>query len=446
MKARKFPDALVIILIIFVAAGLLAYILPSGSFDRTFDQELKREIVVPDSYEPIPKDPLTAMELIAALPKGIASAVEIIVLILMVGGALHIVDKTGAFHLGITAVGKLLNGKRDPAIVLVSLVFAAGGVVEGLYEEIVPLVPAIILLSSRFGISNVLAVGMSLGSAVIGSAFSPINPFGAVLAQRIAGVPFLSGALFRTVVLAVALSIWVALLIRHARKDTSQPVIPATGLEVSGTRVGVSILTLVAIALGVMSIGLLYLGWGFNEMSGWFFLVGIGVGLIAGMNANLIVTTYMAGFRELTQPALLVGFAYSIPQVLKDGMVMDTIVYGLSLPLVHLEPASSAIGMMVSHAGLQVLLPSYTGQAALTLPILAPLSDIIGLSRDVCVLAFQYGAMPIGMIVPTSGALMAILTLAKIRYDEWLRFTAKPLLIMYLFAAAVLVLAGWLGV
>jgi uncharacterized ion transporter superfamily protein YfcC len=446
MKARKFPDALLIILLFFLGAALLTYVLPSGSYERTFDDKLGRELVVPGSYTSHPKEYLSAIQLITALPRGIASAAEIIILILMVGGALHIADKTGAFRLGIDAAGKFLRGRKQGAVVVICAVFGAGGIVEGLYEEIVPLVPVVMLIASRFGISPKLAVSASLGSAVVGTAFSPVNPFGAVLAQRIAGVPFLSGAAFGTGALAVAFVVWLLLLLRLAGRDQTPVGSPEQGDESAGSRKVVLVLVTLMVAFAVMAIGLLYMDWGFNEMSGWFFVAGIAMGLMAGMNLNQVVTTYLSGFFELTQPAFLVGFAYSIAQVLKDGLVIDTIVYGLSLPLAHIRPEASAVGMMLSHSALHILLPSYTGQAAMTLPILAPLSDIIGLSREVCVLAFQYGAILMDMVIPTSGALMAVLTLSKIRYDEWFGFVAKPLLIMYAFAAAALIVAGLIGI
>jgi len=198
------------------------------------------------------------------------------------------------------------------------------------------------------------------------------------------------------------------------------------------------ILNLVLFAFALLIYGMLSLGWSFNELSAEFFVVGIIVGLIGGLGLNGTFLSYVEGLKQMTFAAMIGGFAYAIPLVLKEGMILDSIIHGLFAPLQYVTPILSAIGMMASQAMLHIMIPSYSGQAVLTMPILAPLSDLIGLSRDACVIAFQYGAVLMNMISPTNGSLMAIITIAGISYKEWFAFILKRLLIIYLLCVGTL--------
>jgi uncharacterized ion transporter superfamily protein YfcC len=188
------------------------------------------------------------------------------------------------------------------------------------------------------------------------------------------------------------------------------------------------------------------LEWGFYEMSALFFVVGVVAGLIGHLGVNGTAIAYVEGFREMTFAAILIGVANSIPLILQKGIIIDSIVYGIFTPLQFLPAGLSAITMMFSQLLLHYPIPSYSGQAILTMPILSPLSDLIGLSRQVCVLAYQYGAVMMDLIVPTNGALMAVLAIAGISYDKWFRFIWKPMLIILTLAAVALVVAVMTGV
>jgi uncharacterized ion transporter superfamily protein YfcC len=187
---------------------------------------------------------------------------------------------------------------------------------------------------------------------------------------------------------------------------------------------------------------MLFWEWSFNEISAEFFAVAIVVGLIGKLGINGTFKTYAEGFKEMTFAAMIVGMAYSLPLILKEGLVIDTIIYGLFTPLQHVPPLLSALGMMISESFLHILVPSYSGQAVLTIPILAPLCDLIGLSRVVCVLAFQYGTVLMNLMAPTNGALMAVIAVAGISYQEWLRFIVKRLTIVYAICAGAVALAS----
>jgi uncharacterized ion transporter superfamily protein YfcC len=173
--------------------------------------------------------------------------------------------------------------------------------------------------------------------------------------------------------------------------------------------------------------------------------VGILIGLVGGLGVNGTFNAYAEGLKEMTFAAMIVGLAYGISLVLKEGLIIDSIIYGLFTPLQYVPPILSAFGMMLSQAVLHVALPSYSGQAVLTIPILAPLSDLIGLSRDVCVMAYQYGAILMDMIIPTNGALMAVISIAGVSYQEWFVFVLKRLLVIFLLCIASLFIAISIG-
>ena len=447
MKFKSFPSAITIVVMFILFAGILTYIIPKGQYQRVIDPTTNREVVVPGSYKLVEARHLSPFEILTCIPRGIVNGGEVVVLIFLVGGCLYIVDKTGALKAGVAALTSKVKGKEEVALVLVGLLFTVGGATEGLQEEIIPLIPILLVLTRNLGYTPMVTIGISYGAAVIGSTFSPVNPFGAVLAQKVAEVPFLASGGFRMIVFFIAFSLWMFMVIRYGNKNRIKKEDVAADNEINTlSQQHIVILLLVALAFVLLIYGMLSLGWGFNQISAEFFVAGVLIGLIGGLGINNTFIAYAEGFREMTFAAMIVGLAYGISLVLKEGMIIDSIIYGLFTPLQYVSPIVSAIGMMGSQAALHLLVPSTSGQAVLTMPILAPLSDLIGLSRDVCVMAFQYGAGLMDMIVPTNGALMAVIAIAGISYDKWFAFVLKLLLAIMIFNAAVLVVAVVMGV
>ncbi|WP_439487448.1 Na+/H+ antiporter NhaC family protein [Algoriphagus sp.] len=205
------------------------------------------------------------------------------------------------------------------------------------------------------------------------------------------------------------------------------------------------ILTLLALTFGIVTYGLIAQSWGFNEMSVCFFVLAILCGLVANFGLNKTTEIYVDGFKEMISACVIIGLANSITIILSEGLIVDTIVYGLFSPLQDVPPSISAVLMMISQTVLHFPIPSYSGQAILTMPILTPLADLIGLSRQVCVLAYQYGAIMMDVIVPTNGALMAVLALAGIKYNNWVRFIIKPTLLILGIAVLSILIAVQIG-
>lgn len=426
-KGLRLPHPLALLTGCVLLAAAASYVLPAGQFDRRDDPVTGRTLVVPGTYQAVESAPVNAFEAIVALPRGMLAAGEVIFLVFLIGGAFTVVDETGALRRAIPSLVRSLRGRDLLIVPVVSLFFAMGGVVQNMQEEIIPLIPVLMILVARLGFTPLVAVAMSAGAAFVGSAFSPINPFQVQIAQKAAEVDPMSGALFRIVFLVLALALWIGFTMRHASATRiaapTRSAADDADLGSSMTGSDKLILGLVAATFATMVVGMQRWGWDFNEMSAAFFIMGVIVGGIARMGVGGTAEAYAKGFREMAYAALLIGFARAISTVLEDGLVIDTIVNGMFAPLENLPRLASALGMVVGQALLHVPVPSVSGQAVLTMPILTPLADLLGLSRQVVVLAYQYGAGLCDLVTPTNGALMAILAAAGVRYEEWMKFT-----------------------
>ena len=425
--------------VLLAAAG--SWVLPAGEYDRAHDEATGRTVVVAGTYHRVERAPVGPFDAVVALPRGMIDASDVVFLVFLIGGAFTVVDETGALRRAMGGLARSLAGKDLLVIPVVSLFFAAGGAVENMQEEIIPLVPVLIVLTTRLGFTPLVAVSMSAGSAFVASAFSPINPFQVQIAQKLAELPLLSGASFRIVFLVLALALWIGATMRwaqltrvEARAAEEERTEPLRGADLV-------ILALVVATFGVVVMGLMEWGWGFNEMSAAFFVMGIFVGALAGLGVGGTAEAYVKGFRSMAYAALLIGFARAIYVVLQDGRIVDTIVHGLFAPLEGLPVLASALGMVVAQTAIHVPVPSVSGQAVLTMPVLVPLSDLLGMSRQITVLAYQYGAGLCDLITPTNGALLAILGVAGVRFEEWIRFTL-PLWLALLLLGALSIAVG----
>jgi uncharacterized ion transporter superfamily protein YfcC len=428
-----------------IFASLLTYIIPHGQYDRVIDPTNDYQTVVPGSYKVVPGKAVSFVRTLMTIPEGIIGRADLVVLILLVGGCFYVIDKTGAFKESVVFLTNKLKGKEEVALVAVALAFATGGALSGLQEEIIAMIPVLLFFTSRLGYNSYVAVSISFGAAVIGSAFSPINPFAVVIAQELAELPFLSGSGFRIIVLLIAFSLWMTVIIRYANRNRVQKSEVHQDDDQSLSNRSALIMTLVVLAFALLIYGMLKLDWGFNEITAEFFFLGIICGIIGKLGVNGTSEAFIEGAKEMSFAALIMGLANSISLVLKEGMIIDSIIYGLFLPMQYLPAGLSAVSMMISQAVLHFPVPSYSGQAVLTMPILAPLSDLLGLSRQVCVLAYQYGAPTMDLLVPTNGALMAVIALAGIPFNKWVKFVIAPTLVIMALGATALIVAIFIG-
>jgi uncharacterized ion transporter superfamily protein YfcC len=424
----KFPHPVVILLAFVLVATILTYLIPSGEYERVIDEGTGREVVVQGSYTPVDHEPVGFFDMLLSVPKGFIARADLIVLILLVGGAFYVVDKTGTFQAGLNFLVSKFKHAKGTLLAIVGVAFATGGALNGLQEEVIAMMPVLIMLANRIGYSKVAAVGISLGCALIGGAFGPVNPFGVVIAQTLAEVTLFSGALFRMVFFLLALGFWIVYVIRTGKTETSTEEDTQMGEAIAGRHLVILLLVVLAFAISIY--GIIAMGWDFNEMSGVFFAMGLSAGIIGKLGINGTAKVYSEGFAELIFAGIIVALAGSISVVINEGKIIDTMVLGLFTPLQNLPTMVSAVGMMISHIIIHVPVPSTSGQAALTMPLLTPLADLIGISRQVVVLAYQYGAGITDILTPTNGGMMAVLAAGSISYKDWFKFAWKPTLVL----------------
>jgi uncharacterized ion transporter superfamily protein YfcC len=441
----RIPHPLVLLVICVFAAAVLTHAVRAGEFERRDDPATGRRTVVAGSFHRVPQSPVGPFAALMALPQGMTEAASVIFLVFLVGGAFSVVESTGAFNQGVVWMVKVLRHRTDLIVPICCVTFAAGGAVEGMWEEIIPLVPVLLLLVRSAGYDPITAVSMSIGASAVGIAFSPINPFSLGIAQKVAQLPLLSGLGFRLAVLIAGLVIWTWWTMRHANRTRTTPDVASRETTVPLDWRRAVILLMVVATFVVYVFGALRYDWGFDELGALFFAMGVLAGLLAGLGIDATARAFVEGFRSMAFAATLIGFARAIFVVLEKGKIVDTVINGMVTPLVHLPAIAFAVGMTVVQTAISIAIPSTSGRAVLTMPILVPMSDLLGVSRQVTVLAYQFGAGVINQILPTDGTLMAILALAGVRFDRWFRFGAPAcavLFVLSLFAIVVAVVTG----
>ena len=441
----ELPHPLILLLAAVAAAAALTWVLPAGAFDRRDDPATGRRVVVAGTYHAVDRAPVGPFAAAVAVPRGFVAAADVIAVVLFVGGAWVVVDRVGTLPALVAVLVSRFRRRGLWAIPFVCLFFATMGALENMQEEIIPLVPVLLLLGQGLGVDAVVVVAMSAGAAMLGSAFGPTNPFQAGIALKLAQLSPVAGGRLRLAMFVAALAMWIAWTLRRAARhrvarvettDGDRPALPARHLLI------------LAIALAPMAAyvyGALRLDWGFNELSGLFLIAGIAAGLIGGLSLTATMTTYVEGAASIVGAALLIGTARSISIVLEDGRIVDTILNSLAQPLERLPSVSAALLQIPAHALIHLAVPSVSGQAVLTMPLFVPLADLLGLSRQVPVLAYQTGAGLAEMIWPTNGALMAVLLAAGVTYQQWIRFVAGAVALALAIGVAAIAAVLWLG-
>lgn len=444
MRRPQLPHPLALLTACILAAAILTWIVPGGQYDRRDDPVANRKIVVAGSFHRVDPHPLGPFDTLLAIPHGMIDAASVIFFVFLVGGAFTVVEETGALRQAVGSLVLAVGDRGALVIPIVSLAFAAAGAFENMAEEIIALVPVLLLVTRRLGFDAITGVAISIGASAIGAAFSPINPFQVQIAQKVAGLPLLSGWAFRTVVLGAALAVWIGWTWRHAQRTRRAPEAGAAATGSLTPRMGI-VLAIVLAAFAVFIYGVISLGWDFDQMAAVFFAMGLVAGLAGGLGSGGTAQAFVNGFGSMAYAAMLIGFARAIFVALDQGRIVDTIVSGLVSPLQHLPVAACATAMMGVQAILHFPVPSVSGQAVLTMPLLVPVSDLIGLSRQVTVLAFQYGAGLTELVTPTNGAMVAVTAASGVKFGDWLSFATPIYLLLLVCSAMAIVVAILVG-
>jgi len=441
----KVPHTLVLLYGMIVLAYLLTLLLPAGVFETAVNDH-GHEVVVPGTYAVLPEvETLPPWALFTVIPRGLASAQGIIFFVFIIGGALAVIRATGALDAALSRVLQRFGGQPALLILMGMLAFAVGSSTIGMAEEYIPLVAILITLCVGIRMDTVAAIGIMVVGYGIG--------YGTAV---VAGLTPVSGIGYRLAIfpLFFALGFWYVL--RYARKvrlDPSaslvfdvveaQPPAPPESGPMTARQRAVLLVTLATLVLVVW--GIKRYQWYFVELGGAFFALAVLIGLINRTAPDAMARQFVQGAGELVNTALLIGFARAIEIMLSDGQVLHTIVHGLSQPLVAVGGELSAVGMLFIQSILNFFIPSGSGQAYVTMPIMAPISDIVGVTRQVAVLAYQMGDGFMNMIVPTNAVLMGILGMCGIPYGRWFRFIWPLMLQLLVLGSVAMVVAVLIG-
>ena len=453
-------DSLVLIFSFIVFAQLLSYVVPHGQFERApVPDQPDRMAVVDGTYAALSAEEsvtLPAWHFLMAVSEGLASAQGIIFLIFLVGGVIAVLRKTGAIDAALHRAVEELGHSPWVLIGGCLLLFSVGSFTIGMGEEYVPLVPIIVTMCLAMRMDAIVAMGMVWVPYGIGWACAGINPFGVLIAQNIANVPLTSGWAVRLGMMVVFLAIAFHHIYRYAMRVRAEPssslvahVDYSNGFEapadihMTPRRVailGVFIFGLVGFVYGVSEHH-----WYIAELNAIFLAVGIVAAIIAGMSAGDTSRIFLEGAAAMTPAALLVGFARTIEVVMTDGQIIDTVVFSIAGLLEGLPSEASALGMLVVQTICNFFIPSGSGQAFVTMPIMSPLATLTDVPQQTAVLAYQFGDGFTNMIVPTSALVMGALARGKGPYAAWFRFCGPLLLKLFAMAAVFLVVSMHLG-
>lgn len=462
---KRIPHTFTIVFSLIVLAAMLTWVVPAGEFLRhTVDG---REVVLSDSFHFVDRAPQT-WQVFSALFNGFVDKADIIIFILMVGGAFWIVNNSHAIDVGVMAflrrvqrlsryklVSKL--GVDNIIITLVMLLFSLFGAVFGMSEETLAFVVVFVPLAISMGYDSIVGVCMCYVAAHVGFAGAMLNPFTIGIAQGIADLPLFSGLEYRVAcwliltVLGIAFVLWYAHRVKlnperspvYRLDDYWRSRVQSTEQQSLTTRqaliLGLFFLTVVALVVGV-----LVWHWYIAEISALFFAMGILAGIIDRQGADDIAKLFLAGCKDILSAALVVGLASGIIFILRDGRVIDTLLYGLTRSLAQTGEVTSLGVMYLFQTLLNLVMPSGSAKAALTMPIMAQFADLIHVSRQTTVLAFQFGDGFTNMLTPTSGVLIGVLGIARIPYGTWLRWAWKFIVALIIIGFILMLPTLWL--
>lgn len=455
----KMPHTLTLLFFLMVVALAATWIIPQGHFETEIVNG--REVVVPGTFE-ISEDAeqLSPLSFFTAIPRAFTAAQDIIFFLFIIGGALAIIRRTGTIDALLGKMLEKLQGRPGTLIYITIFVFALTSSAIGSSAEYIPFVLILAALCRTMNLDTMTAVGIIVAGYGVGYGAAAFNQYTVVVAQDIAGVATYSGWQVRMGILIPFALIGAHHVHSYAKKVQLRPSaslmkgveLPAAmsepvskdypALTVSHILIIVSFI----LALGTAVWGIATQGWYLIELGAAFVILSVVVAIIGRLGPSETASEFVNGARDLTETALLVGIARGIALIMEDGEILHTIVNALSVPLQSVGPELSAVGMMVMQTILNLFVPSGSGQAFVTMPLMAPLSDLLGLSRQIAVQAFIFGDGFSNMIIPTNAVLMGILGMAGVPYDRWFRF-CFPLIIKLIAGAAicmiVMVLTGF---
>lgn len=430
---ERIPHPVVMLFAIIVLAAILSHILPAGTYEREIVDG--RERVIPGTYQKIESTPVGLIKMFTAMPLGYKTAAEIIFIVLASGVMFGVLEKSGMIENTVGTIVRKMGLKRKYFIVvMMTFIFGMAGVMIG-YENNIAIVPIAAVISLALGGDLMLAAGISVGAITVGFGLSPINPYTVGTGHKIAELPLFSGAVLRGILCLMGLSILAYYNVRYFKKinaDRSKSM--SHGLNTKGFSLSKPleeyelsknnwlILGIFILGILIMLYGVFVYHWYLNEVSAIFTMIAIVAAVASGMGGNDFSETAFKSISVVAPGAFMVGYATSIKVVMEMGNISDTIAFSLASALNGLPLYGSAVAMSLSQCVINLFIPSGSGQALATLPIMIPLGELLGLTRQSTILAFQIGDGVTNLFNPTLGGLIAMLSLCRVPFDRWLRF------------------------
>ncbi len=461
IKEIKPVNPMIILACIILLAAIATYVIPAGEFDRVAIEGTEYESVVPDSYHHVDGSPIGPFKLFVAFTMGLQDAGYIIFFLLILGGVFKIVEATGALHAGINNLIRVTSGKELILVPLCLIVFSLISALAACCEEYLAFLPLMYMVCMACGFDSILSVCLLFCASAVGYAGGMTQAFSVGVAQTIAGLPMFSGVKFRIAVWAVMVIATIAYAMWYAWKIKKDPkkaynydidekyraemdLSAFSNIEkITSRQIAVLILFFGAFVFVAYSV----IEWEFyiDEMAGIFIIVGLLVAVIGGLKPNEVADNFVEGAKDLVWAGLIIGMCYTATNIMKDAQIMDTIVNGMGKVLSGTHASVSAAGMFVLQDILNFLIPSGSGQAAITMPFMAPLADILGVTRQTAVLAFQLGDAFTNVVAPTSGEIMAALAICHVPYSKWFKFIGPLWAVWAVLAVIMLVIAVNIG-
>jgi uncharacterized ion transporter superfamily protein YfcC len=468
-KVSRFPHSLVLIFGMIVVAQLVSYLIPAGTFDRVADPvKQDRMRVVAGSFKTNAErraedpeieeaKPLPWHASLTLIPQGMAEGQDIIFLVFIVGGVIAVIRATGAIDAVIGGAIRGLGGKPVLLVTGMLALFAVGSSTIGMAEEYMPFVPILVAMCLALKMDAIVAMGIVYIGAGIGYGCAAHNPFTVVIAKRIAEQPLDEGVLLRWGLLTIMIVIGAHHILRYAKRlrdDPSRSLVAhvdySKGYEMPGdVRMTRSRAMIVGLFVAMIGVFVWYARpasdggseWYITELLAMFLGLGIAAAVIARLSPNRTAEVFCKGASEMTTTALLIGFARTIEQVLIEAQVIDTVVNYIAETLPD-QSSFAAVGMLFVQSVCNFFIPSGSGQAYVTMPVMTPLADLTATGRETAVMAYQFGDGLTNMIVPTNALLMGMLALARIPFVSWLKFIMPLLVKLYVVAIIVLVIGA----
>ncbi|AVK83132.1 putative basic amino acid antiporter YfcC [Lysinibacillus sp. B2A1] len=448
---QKGINVYVLIFCLIILSAVLTYIIPAGEFQR---EELNgREVIQPGTFTYTDMNPIGFLDVFSSIHSGMMQGASIIFFVLIVGGTFGILSATGALE-SFIAMLSVKMAKREMLIIpVLMLFFACAGSLMGMSDETIVYVGILVPLAIALGFDAITGFAIVILGASVGFSAAVMNPFTVGIAQEIAGLPLFSGIALRLIIFVILYVSATVYVYRYARKVKNNPSLGFYGNFKFGNKEGLAnqsikmelshklVMLTFLLNFVVLMYGVIKLGWYITEIAGLFLLFGILMGLIGKLSPSRIANSFMKGAGDLIGGALIIGLAQTILVIFNNSGLIDTILYHTASILDTIPPALNAVGMFVFQLFLNFLVPSGSGQAALTMPIMAPLSDMIGVTRQTAVLAYQFGDGMSNIIFPTVGFLMAGLSIAGIPWGKWIRWILPFMLLQVTVAVVSLIIA-----